>query len=69
MKPEKLVYWWLAVAMGMASILGAIVVWFTLIPYEARMMLMVIGVVAGVSVYLGYHVRGTTAVRYRNHRK
>ena len=70
MKPEKLVYWWLAVAMGMASILGAIVVWFTLISFEARMMLTVIGVVAGVSVYLGYHVRGTTAVRYRrNHRK
>nr|WP_300129744.1 hypothetical protein [uncultured Butyricicoccus sp.] len=69
MKPEEMVYWWLAVALGIAAILSVIVVWFTLIPHEARMMLTVIGVVAGLSVYLGYNVRRIAAVRYHKHRR
>lgn len=65
----KLVCWWMAVAFGIAALIGAEVVWFTMLTVEARWMTLVIAGVAWVAVYLGRYARcGPRAKRHARYR-
>lgn len=61
----KLVCWWLAVAFGISALIGAEVVWFTMLTTEVRWMTLVIGGVAWVAGYLGRYARCCPQVRRR----